>query len=978
MSKLVYLGLLNLLLIISFSLVGCGSGGGNSSAGDTTVNPVSNTDTHYPGELFPDVNEQDLLNATSNTVIETVAEDAVVTVVPTTGDKVEVTASEVISENTVNGYVLLSDTSGVTASDVGKPLFIDTIFMGIITDVLSQNAALKILLKNAKNVDDIYSEFSIEMQNSSIKQSVQRSISRHQIKGRYDDINKNPIRFSILEKPVTNKRGIVEDEIILRMDIPEGYHVPIKQRGINCSFSEADCSFTTQGDAQTKLDLGKEYSSGGITFSTKNSYIEMGLGAYIRMHYDGNLIQKDVFDFTIANSGYFKSNMQVSISGELKRDWSTDLKLIKDFDIEIVHPYSAVVKTSIAVAPVITFGVSGKLSGSITATSYLERSGEIRFNYDSKTDTHEFSSTLKYTPKSLNKDGIEVSVKAEAHAYIFPTVLMIPNVKFLRINIPLTLVYFRSGVKLDNAVTGTITSGFVVENGVEQESLGTEASVVTSLYGSVQGRWMVRVGGVDFYHTDEYADIMKTGVMNVLEWNAKLLNQPQIIVKEDSQNKSIKKVTFSANESDKIKEKLYFYYTIANENKAQYDISIAGIESQNHTSLPGFENHTQVWKIGDAPITVSGNKILKVRSVLYNKDISDSIWSWGTSVSQQTSAEIVNMMEPVITPSSTAFKESIVVSISQAQGYDIYYRINGGAPILYSGGVTLSATSSLTAYASAMVDGVKVLSKDTTATYTKCGEGEVVVGGTCEAYEAPIMSTPTATPMEPEFTDSVTVSLITPDGGYIFYKVDDGDWIEYTGPITLTESATIYAYADSDPLDMDAIYSEVVAFSYSKVDNNSGDDVETGTGGDSGTFPESAFNGLQISYSINGLKLGTPSISESFTVSKSYPILAKPSGGVSISGSSAPFDAECNTDYGSFWSQTKVTLRVGSATKEFTSPSPCDKDTNDKYSVSQPSYSFDLSIGAAEGDNSSASFSIEQIYVNPRFGNRAVVINGSE
>ncbi len=519
---------------------------------------IETWDIHYTGAFFPEIDEEDLISKEGKTLIETAASpDSVVTLEATKKDKVVVSEIDVISKSYEDGYILLTSTTIMDTSNIGNPLFVNDIFTGMITGIIDEGTQLRVLIKNAENINDVYGSLNIDIQNTSIQRSVQRSINTHKIKGTYDDINVNPMRFSLIQKPITNARGLVEDEIILRMDIPKGYYVPIESRSISCSWGSAECSFTVEEAASKNLDLGKKYEQGGITFSTEGSYIEMGLGTYIKAHYDENLIDPDIFDFTVAQSGYFKSNMQVSVSGELSSDWSTALKLIKDFDVEIVHPYSAVVKTSVAIAPVVTFGVSGKLSGSITATSYLERSGEIRFQYDSVSDLKDFDSTLKYTPKSLDKDGIEIAVKAEAHAYVFPTFLMIPNIKLLRVDIPLTLVYFRSGVKLDNAVSGAISTGFVVKNGEEQDSLSAEASVVTSLYGVVQGRWMVRVGSIDFYHTDKYADLFKTGVLNVLEWKAQLLKKPQIIVKEDTLDSTIRKITFDSDESDKIKAKLY-------------------------------------------------------------------------------------------------------------------------------------------------------------------------------------------------------------------------------------------------------------------------------------------------------------------------------------------------------------------------------------------------------------------------------------
>ncbi len=812
MKRLIFIEIISLFLAVMMTFNGCSSDSGGGGTLGTGTTPIV-----YPGMDFPDIDEAALLSETGKQVIETVASaDSVVEIDATAREKVVLSTADVVEDNSSEtGYLLVHATASISSSNIGNPLFIDDTFIGMITGVISQSSELKILVANAENINDVYGKLNIELQNSSIRRSVQRSIATHKIKGIYDDINVKPLHFTLFEKPVTNARGVVDDEIVLRMDIPKGYHIPIRQRSISCDFASADCSFTVEGNESERLDLGKAYENGGITFSTEGSYIEMGLGAYMKIHYDENLIAADVFDFTLAESGYFKSNMQVSVSGKLTKDWSTDLKLIPDFDIEIVHPYSAVVKTSIAVAPVVTFGVSGSLKGSISASSYMERSGEIRFQYDSTTDTKDFESTLKYTPKSLDKDAVTVEVQAEAHAYVFPSFLAIPNVKILRINMPLTLVYTKSGVKLDNAVNGLIRNGFVVVNGAEQDVSAAEVSVVTTLSGAVQGRWMVKVGSLDFYHSDAYVNLFRTSALTVLEWKSQLLKKPQVIVKEDASDPQVRNITFDADESKAVKEKLYFYYTVANSNETQYDIDPGSIES-----------HSPYWKIGDAPVVINSNKIIKVRSVLYNKDISSAKWSWGTSVSEQTTSEVTTMMKPIIDPSSSAFKEHLTVSITQPQGYAVYYRIDGGTPQLYSTPIDLTQSTSLSAYASAMIDGRKILSEEATATYTMCASDEDLIGGSCVEHEDPTMMTPTATPMDPEFTESIDVVLSSPEGGVIFYSVDGGEWQEYTAPITLSDSATIYAYADSDPSDPEALYSEVAVFSYSKVEGGGGSSSE--------------------------------------------------------------------------------------------------------------------------------------------------------
>lgn len=669
--------------------------------------------------LFPNVDEDELLNKSGKDTIRTGSSDAVVIVKPLDANaSILVSAADVIADHSDTGKVVLkSSMNGAPNLAKNSPLYVDNVFKGFVTSIKDTGSGLEIGLKSAENVDDVYSEFNVEMRNDSLLSAVQRAISQQKIHGTYDSENDHPLHFHVMKKPVTNARGLVEDEIVLRVDIPEGYHVPIEARGISCDFSDLECAFTVKGSAVDKLDLGKKYGENGLTFSTEGSYLEIGLGTYIRAHYDKNIFTASTYDFMIAQSGYFKSSMKVNITGELSSDWSTELKLVNDFDIEIVHPYSAIVKTSVAVAPVITFGVEGKLTGSVTASSYVERGGEVRMQYDSQTDIHRFGSNLKYTPKDMNKDAVDVAVKAEAHAYIFPNLLMIPNLKFLRINKPLTFVYARSGVKLDNAVEGKIEKGFVVENGTGQDVTASEASVTTTLYGLVQGRWMVRVGGIDFYHSASYKDIYKTGALEILQWKAQLLSPPKVVVHEKDGKKQ---VSFDSDDNDKIRGHLYFYYTVAPKNEAKYDIAVSGIE-----------NHRPVWRIGDKPITVDENSIVKVRSVLYNKDVSTSIWAWGTSVSEQTQREIVNMIAPQISPSSQSFEGSLTITLTQDQGYDIYYSINSGSSKKYSGPFNVDETATVTAYAKADINGKTVLSEEASASYTKCENDEILTGGEC-------------------------------------------------------------------------------------------------------------------------------------------------------------------------------------------------------------------------------------------------------
>jgi antitoxin component YwqK of YwqJK toxin-antitoxin module len=676
---------------------------------------VSWTISSYPGTLFGDVDEDSLLNKIPSSTIETIAPDAEIDVTPTTTKpKLEVTSNEVVNEAGDGSSITITDNGTIPLDTMNQPLFVDGVFKGMVSNIEKSGLNLVMSLQDAEFVTDVYDAFDVEFRNEQIKQSIQRAIS-HKKLGRYDHLNKEPLGVSIIEKSITNSRGLDNDELVLRIDIPQGYRVPLQSRSLDCSFWNAECNFTLQTAYNNKVDIEKEYGEDGLTFSTKGSYIEIGIGSYIKAHYDHNTFSSDVYDFEVAQSAYFDANLKAEVKGELKKDWSTVLDLLVDFDVEILHPYSHLVKASVLIDPGIVLGVEGKLTGTATVTARVKRSGEIRFKYDSVSNTHEIFNTIKHTPETLTESNINVSIEAEGHAYIFPSTLLIPNLKFLRVSKALTFIYVRSGIKLDNEIKGKIAGGFVALNDQLTDTYYTEASVTTSLYGLIQGRWMVRIGGIDLYHTDEYEDLFQTGALNILEWKAQLLDTPVISVERNDQT-SIYKITFDLDFDIKLKPKLHFYYTIDGQ-----DLPVTALEDVGSD-----------WQIGNTPIELNDLQKLKVRAVLYNKDVSDSIWAFGTSVSPQ--AEYANILPPKTSPKSlTVFEDgtTIDITLTQSQGYDIIYSIDGGAEKKYAGPITLSGSADIEAYAKALIDDTWETSPKVSFRYTRCPEGEIVQDGEC-------------------------------------------------------------------------------------------------------------------------------------------------------------------------------------------------------------------------------------------------------
>jgi len=160
----------------------------------------------------------------------------------------------------------------------------------------------------------------------------------------------------------------------------------------------------------------------------------------------------------------------------------------------------------------------------------------------------------------------------------------------------------------------------------------------------------------------------------------------------------------------------------------------------------------------------------------------------------------------------TDFAETLQVSLSQTENVPIFYSIGSGSEQRYSGPILLTDSATIHARAKVTVENSDYASGYTSFVYYRCSANQVLVDGVCVDKVAP----PTASPTAQEFVGSVGVSLSQADGYTIQYQVGDGPWRTYAGPITLTDTATISAYA----VDPGGQNSDVVSFTYVKTTNN--------------------------------------------------------------------------------------------------------------------------------------------------------------
>ncbi len=255
------------------------------------------------GWEFPPVDIPGLLAHPPATVVRTIAPDNKIDIIPTDGPKVERPASAIMIEDTE--HILVKTDEALDVSEIDQPLFVDGKFKGIVESIEQKVTGQEIHLKDAQHLSDVYKSFDVMFRNEEVVGTLQRSISQGRLKGLYDHLNHEPLHFSLKERSTTTGRSLGSGEPVLRIDIPKGYYIPVEPRSLHCSFGNLECTMSVQGEASQHTDLGNSVTEAGITFSTEGSYIEIGLGSYLRVHYDHNVFSKDVLDFELAQSAYF-------------------------------------------------------------------------------------------------------------------------------------------------------------------------------------------------------------------------------------------------------------------------------------------------------------------------------------------------------------------------------------------------------------------------------------------------------------------------------------------------------------------------------------------------------------------------------------------------------------------------------------------------------------------------------------------------
>jgi hypothetical protein len=212
----------------------------------------------------------------------------------------------------------------------------------------------------------------------------------------------------------------------------------------------------------------------------------------------------------VTNSAYMDVNFEFEINGNMKQDWESSLNLINGFDVEVVHPYSYAVKFIVHFEPVITIGANGEIKGKFKATYSMKQNGEIRFRYDSyeANKPMQTNNNISRDTDKMSSSSIELEASLDANAFVFPNIVIKPELKFLRVLRPLTFGTIQIGTRWDNQFKGEFYQSFVGSGEMKFSSM---------IYPEIGFTPKIDIGATTLYE-DSYQKLYTGDYIYIMNW----------------------------------------------------------------------------------------------------------------------------------------------------------------------------------------------------------------------------------------------------------------------------------------------------------------------------------------------------------------------------------------------------------------------------------------------------------------------------
>ncbi len=733
-------------LILAIALLGCGGGGGESDNNSTSTQKKTTETTHSSTQSSANnplssadftIDEHVFDDTSGFTKIKAKSRDVRVELVPQRDDSVlSIESSDIKGTADIAASHTFETTldKDVFEDKIGKPLFIDEQFAGIIESFKDGI----ITVRDADSITEVYKKFDIQGAvdkiDDSMKESIKRSIRRSI--GRYDALNKEPLKISFSSRETDSKnRSIASKEPVITIEFPKGYTMPLRSltAHADCDVSEAMCDTSFNYNKKYEQSFDKEKTFGSVVFSTFGSKIEIGLGAFIRAMFDYNSIGDNDYYFEFKPSAYYMVNLQMSLTGTSIKGGDKTFEIIKnglDISIPLGNKF---VQLNLNIVPELVIGIEDAPNNkdvTFIVKVSSSRSGYVRLVYSSGGS----SVTKGINEKSEPLDKSSVTFKVDTGddkivGYSFPEIAVRPQLSFTKIKEKVNIATVRNGVRFDTRFKGVVDDDWIVDNEDIYGSTVEDVYLKSYIYGLIDYKWDIKVGSIDIISADNWTEIYKSDSFKILEWYSQFLQQPSIKVESHDDKRFV-----SFDIKSRYKPYIRYYYTLNGDTIDSKTVN----EGRDSTPY-------SIWRDGDEPIELSEDKTVKVRAVLFTDEIpekQDSKWVWGMSISKEAEKDIVYIPEPELLPPFRDFSESVTVKVKQDEGDDIYIS-HDGVSFSKCGTesciVTISKTEDFYAKTVRHFNNKEFFSSVVHGYYYKCGNGESIdSNGKC-ATECPYL-----------------------------------------------------------------------------------------------------------------------------------------------------------------------------------------------------------------------------------------------
>lgn len=511
-------------------------------------------------------------------------------------------------------------------NDLGTVLFIDGEFRGKVDAVEKiDESTTRYYVADVDSIDEAYQKVVLDFStDSSSIVSTLREASE-QLTGTYDYLNPGtPIVSRFYLQPASDDAARSGDavDLMLRIDIPKDYVFPISEvrseqedDWASCTLDMEACGamITDSIDGTLWLDTEKTINP-SFSITTKGSYITYRIGALVHLEYTNikYLPGQPKLEFNTSINSTMNMTLYFSALGTAEKEVIKEYNLTKGFGVEIYHPTSLIAKTAFHFQPMIEFGASGKVEAEAHATSRIKRT--LIANLDFKSDRAKPMKQyyrFKHIPEDMDQYTLDAAVKSEAKLWAFPNIAVSPEVKFLRVLHPIRMGEIRGGAKIQGEFNGTVGAGYTFVNEKGKFDAYARMSIKVVNYFLLDAAFNIAVGGHSFFQSKR-KEIYQSKGTTIFDWSIRVLKAPIVKIEKLSSGRANARFYLDINDANVSKAVKYYYTT---------DGSIPDVSRTSASTTEG------------KAVELNVDTNLSVIAVLRNKDLSDSIWAFGTSIS---------------------------------------------------------------------------------------------------------------------------------------------------------------------------------------------------------------------------------------------------------------------------------------------------------------------------------------------------------